>query len=171
MGLYNFKRLFRRRGRDLCRTRRVLLPARVLLSLDERAHHRSPPDPATDNPINSGIFHVYAPPTLCCTFNVASTNIYRAIQRFSPPPLFFSFSIPLFFLSFLSSFPPPPLPLSLSSLLPYSIGCKSLTIVVGILARKSFGLVRVVETSGGTLSSTCSFLFFIFYFSIVSRCL
>lgn len=82
----------------------------MLLSLDERAHHRSPPDPATDNPINSGIFHVYAPPTLCCTFNVASTNIYRAIQRFSPPPLFFSFSIPLFFLSFLSSFPPPPPP-------------------------------------------------------------
>lgn len=103
----------------------------MLLSLDERAHHRSPP--ATDNPINSGIFHVYAPPTLCCTFNVASTNIYRAIQRFFPPSpsvflLFYPALFP-FFSFFLFFFSP-------SSLLPYSIGCKSLTIVVGILAKK-----------------------------------
>lgn len=131
----------------------------MLLSLDERAHHRSPP--ATDNPINSGIFHVYAPPTLCCTFNVASTNIYRAIQRFFPPSpsvflLFYPALFP-FFSFFLFSFP-------LSSLLPYSIGCKSLTIVVGILAKKKLRFRKNRRRVGRHItSSTCSFIFFLFH--------
>lgn len=100
----------------------MIYVGRVACCFRSTSVHTIAPRPirSTDNPINSGIFHVYAPPTLCCTFNVASTNIYRAIQRAFPLLLCFSpflsrsFSF-LFFLPFPLP-PPPPLPLFSSSI-------------------------------------------------------
>lgn len=139
------KGCFRCRGRDLCRTRRALLPAR------REPIHSRPPDSATDNPINSGIFllRFTIPPTLCCAFN-ASTNIYRAIQRF-----FTSSSSSSFFL-FFSFFSP----------LPYSRMCKSST----SRRRVRFGFRS--STSGDTWVNIRLYIFFPtnFYFaSIISR--
>lgn len=131
------KGCFRCRGRDLCRTRRALLPAR------REPIHSRPPDSATDNPINSGIFllRFTIPPTLCCAFN-ASTNIYRAIQRF-----FTSSSSSSFFLFF-----------GFFSSLPYSRMCKSST----SRRRVRFGFDRRrVETHGLIFA-------FIFFFQQIS---
>lgn len=147
------KGCFRCRGRDLCRTRRALLPAR------REPIHSRPPDSATDNPINSGIFllRFTIPPTLCCAFN-ASTNIYRAIQRFFTSSSS-SFAPPLLSSSFFLFF-------SFFSPLPYSRMCKSST----SRRRVRFGFDRRrVETHGLIFA----FIFFFptnFYFaSIISR--
>lgn len=140
------KGCFRCRGRDLCRTRRALLPAR------REPIHSRPPDSATDNPINSGIFllRFTIPPTLCCAFN-ASTNIYRAIQRFFTSSSSSSFAPPLLSSSFFLFF-------SFFSPLPYSRMCKSST----SRRRVRFGFDRRrVETHGLIFA-------FIFFFQQIS---
>lgn len=59
--LYNFKRLFRCLPVIYVETRRVVEVAhRNRVSVDEHSQY-SRFDSAADNPINSGIFHVYGP--------------------------------------------------------------------------------------------------------------
>lgn len=141
------KGCFRCRGRDLCRTRRALLPAR------REPIHSRPPDSATDNPINSGIFllRFTIPPTLCCAFN-ASTNIYRAIQRFfTSSSSSSSFAPPLLSSSFFLFF-------SFFSPLPYSRMCKSST----SRRRVRFGFDRRRVKTHGLIFA------FIFFFQQIS---